>query len=329
MKTNHRYNLLKSQRSQAVYNTILDSVKNFETNISINSFRMNDIVQIYYDVYRDYPELFYLPSQIGYGQTFGKTFIQVNYIYSRSEIAKRNNIINGCIAEIKALVANKYDDFEKVNLVIEYIARKTSYAIDHKYNQNASAVFCDNIAQCSGYSKALQLALESINIPVIYVEGKSNKQNHAWNIVKINDKYYHVDVTYLDGINNNSDDFRIKQYLFYSDDMMEKDHQWDRKNYPICDDISLCNKLRKINNQNNNNMKIFINLNDLRLFIIDSLKKGLTQVEFILQLSNDLTQTEKKRYFENTMKRAFNEANIPVRVSYSIGEYCQIKFEYL
>lgn len=328
MKTNHRFNLLKSQNSKNIYNKILDAVKSFEPNISISLLKPKEAVQIYYDVYRDYPELFYLPSEIGYRATFFETTLQFNYIYSNSEIVKRSNIINKCLAEINSLVSNIFDDFKKVNVVIEYIAKKTSYAIDCKYNQNASAVFCDNVAQCSGYSKALQLALESINIPVIYVEGKSQNQNHAWNIVKINNKYYHVDVTYLDGINNNSNDLRIKQYLFYTDDMMKADHSWDNKSFPVCDDNSLNNKLRSINNQNDNSVKIFNNLNDLRLYIIDSLNKRLPMIEFIMQLNN-FSQAEINRYFQNTLKRAINEAKVSVKISYSIGEYCQIKFEYL
>ncbi len=328
MKTNHRYNLLKSPVKKRAYSQILDAIKSFDTQVTLSLVNPKEAMKLYFDVYFDYPELFYASPQLGYGGALFNSMLQLKYIYSNSEIIRRQNIINRCLSEITRLVSGVFDDFKKANIIIEYIARKTSYAINNEYNQNASAVFCDNVAQCTGYAKALQLALEHVNIPAILVQGEGNGEKHAWNIIGINGKYYHVDVTFLDGINNNSNDLRIKQYLFYTDDMMRKNHKWKKEEYPVCDDASLVNKLNINNNQIDNSMKVFNNLNDLRLSIIDTLNKRIPILEFDMQLSN-FTDKEKDRYVQNTIQKAVNSCNVAVGVSCAKGSYYQIKFEYL
>ena len=42
--------------------------------------------------------------------------------------------------------------------------------------------------------------MEKAGIPTQYIRGVSNKGNHSWNIIKLNGKWYHVDVTWDDEI---------------------------------------------------------------------------------------------------------------------------------
>lgn len=73
---------------------------------------------------------------------------------------------------------------------------------DAVYAHNIVSVFDTNpstMPVCEGYAKAFQLLMNACGIENIYVTGTSRNQGHAWNIVKLDGKYYNVDVTWNDG----------------------------------------------------------------------------------------------------------------------------------
>ncbi|MBP7124751.1 hypothetical protein KBD49_00100 [Myxococcota bacterium] len=51
-------------------------------------------------------------------------------------------------------------------------------------------------AVCSGYAHAVELLLQALEIPVLYV----TNANHAWNMVQVRNVWYHLDVTWDDPI---------------------------------------------------------------------------------------------------------------------------------
>lgn len=56
-------------------------------------------------------------------------------------------------------------------------------------------VFVNKKAVCSGYAKAMQYLLNMCGIECTYV----TSDTHAWNLVKLEGDYYHLDVTWGDG----------------------------------------------------------------------------------------------------------------------------------
>ncbi|MCR5305517.1 MAG: leucine-rich repeat protein [Oscillospiraceae bacterium] len=55
---------------------------------------------------------------------------------------------------------------------------------------------------CEGYAKCYELLMKKAGVETYYVTGenvKIGKSGHAWNLVKIRNKYYHVDVCWDDG----------------------------------------------------------------------------------------------------------------------------------
>lgn len=74
----------------------------------------------------------------------------------------------------------------------------------YKYNDiNEVPEICHSIygcfvskqAVCDGLSKALMIALDKAGIENILVTGYLQNQAHAWNLVKLDDAWYHVDIT--------------------------------------------------------------------------------------------------------------------------------------
>ncbi len=234
-----RYNSLDESRRK-IYRRIYSMLTIRERRIYLmGGLNIEELFKIYFDILYDHPEFFYIRSSVSASYSSTSTYIDVEYIYDKAEIDRRQRIMNEEIEKIKKYIGKYNNEEYVVYKVSEYIAKKTSYAIDHKYNQNASAVLVNGIAQCSGYSQALKYVLDILGIECHIVLGDADGGDgsgygaHAWNMVKVNGKYYHMDITFWDGYNGNSLLLNHKVYLFYPDDMIKGNHRWDSL-YPKC-----------------------------------------------------------------------------------------------
>lgn len=82
---------------------------------------------------------------------------------------------------------------------------------------------------CSGYARAMNLLLacEGIQTKIVYGTGES--EEHSWNLIQLDDKWYHLDATWDDnGLSKKSSFY----YFNITDDMIYGSHMWDQNMYP-------------------------------------------------------------------------------------------------
>ena len=77
------------------------------------------------------------------------------------------------------------------------------YDEESEHDQDIVGAFVDHKTVCAGYSKAFQYLMTQLDIDCIVVTGthtgdENNIQRHSWNILKLDGKYYNVDVTSAD-----------------------------------------------------------------------------------------------------------------------------------
>ena len=91
---------------------------------------------------------------------------------------------------------------EKARMLHNYILERTSYDYDDKepYNGYAYGVAIKGKAVCQGYAMAYKYLCENNGLKCNMIVQKigKDKELHAWNVVKINDKWYNVDCTWDD-----------------------------------------------------------------------------------------------------------------------------------
>lgn len=112
--------------------------------------------------------------------------LQFNYLTTKKQ--------EKYISKIVKKIAKKYrgkDRFTKIKGAHDYLVSSMKY--DSKY-YNPYYAFRKGKGICMSYALAYQRILQEMKIPCIYVKGK----NHAWNMVKLEGKWYSVDVTWDD-----------------------------------------------------------------------------------------------------------------------------------
>jgi internalin A len=136
---------------------------------------------------------------------------------------------------IKKIIKSGMSDLEKEIAIHDYII------LNSRYELNKTSVYdllINGYGNCVSYAKATKLLLESVGIECKYITGDISEKGidigHAWNIVKINGNYYHVDVLWDEASRNN----RIKyDYFNLSDDQLKEKNNgrdWDKDKFPKC-----------------------------------------------------------------------------------------------
>jgi hypothetical protein len=148
---------------------------------------------------------------------------------------------------VSKLITADLSDYEKAKKLHDFIIETTRYDdYAYRFDLGDSRVhdfvgpFIDHNAVCSGYASAYRMLLNEAGLENYMVVGSgetvdSPSEDHAWNLVKINNQYYHIDTTWDD---QDASALRYR-YFAISDAQIMKDHTWDVGLYPTCTDNSL------------------------------------------------------------------------------------------
>ena len=207
---------------------ILDFSTNFNDllNQSDGKYNLNLSFQSALDAFfYDHPEIFYIDLTkislvINYTTFLGKTTYRVslepkegenNYLsegFNSKEdvelaIEKIENAKNSTIN----LLNNSSSDYTKALTVHDTLVKLLQYdsEISNVNTRNVYGALVENKVVCEGYSKSFKYILDSLGIDCILVSGKATNssgetEDHMWNYIKLNDKWYGVDITWDDPI---------------------------------------------------------------------------------------------------------------------------------
>ncbi|MBR2812219.1 MAG: hypothetical protein IKD69_12655 [Solobacterium sp.] len=126
-------------------------------------------------------------------------------------------------------------DYEKVKAIHDYIAANTVYDYVHlgdesyKLQYTAYGALINGTSVCQGYANLFyRMCLETgIDNRIISGQGEGNNgwEAHAWNIVKLGDLYYHLDVTWDDPTVEGNPDYLRYDYFLKGKNTFAKDHR--------------------------------------------------------------------------------------------------------
>ncbi|MCH5198279.1 MAG: hypothetical protein J1E34_05165 [Oscillospiraceae bacterium] len=160
-------------------------------------------------IWHEWAELFHIKS-ISYYRSSDDLVTKIGVTEYYYEADEYHRMLNVCEREaeklLKGIKGNKsLTDLEKVLLIHDRIAASIEYDYDDYLAKtldrsvyNMYGVLGNKTAVCEGYSLANIYLLEKVGIKAVYCS--SGTLSHAWNIVYINGRPYHVDVTHDDPV---------------------------------------------------------------------------------------------------------------------------------
>ena len=144
---------------------------------------------------------------------------------------------------IRSVIQKDMTRYEKIKAVHNWMIRNVKYDYYRlmqgyipRVSHTAKGALIKKIAVCDGYAHAFQMIMKKLKIPCRFVVGRSGGVGHAWNMVKLGGKWYHVDVTFDDPIVNGRNTNTTPYYTYFlkSSSVMKKSHNWAKSKYPKC-----------------------------------------------------------------------------------------------
>ena len=133
---------------------------------------------------------------------------------------------------LKSITNHSMSDLEKVKAVNDYIVSRTVYTKDTKSSpHSAYTVLAERGGVCQGYALLAHSMMQKLGIETKYIIGYVGDVGHAWNLVKLEGQWYHLDTTWNDPVPDRKGAVRY-QYFLVDDRTMAKDHSWIASDYP-------------------------------------------------------------------------------------------------
>lgn len=202
---------------QKAYDVLLSAIEKHEEKAIVEGCAFDDVVKVANAIKYDHPELFWY-------KTFSVSGTDVFLFYGAS--AEEAAVLQKRMDEVIPRYLEGIDDSMSAYDVALRLHVKVISAVDYDtialnkqqqeggpakdkidYLRTICGVFLDGKAVCEGYARAMQYLLQKCGIECAEVVGYIRKETgerddaHAWNIVKIDGDYYHLDTTWDDSSN--------------------------------------------------------------------------------------------------------------------------------
>lgn len=317
IKNKYYYNRLTTKERNAC-DKLRMTIEALQAEIQFDEvLSLEEIENILYAISYDWPEYYYFcwaEKIIFYSD---KTSVILQYHYPIKDIPRRNKMIQSKIQESlqKAKEANLTSSFAKSIWIHNHISKLTTYDYDSLEEDvserrkseahTIAGVFCRNTAVCEGIAKAYKLLCDCLGVECILVIGMAGnepssvleKNNHAWNIIKINGKYGHVDVTWDMCASRNSHQY-CYDYFGVSDKVFSANHSC--KGYPACVEHGRLTYFEQTG-------KLFKNPTELKQYIGNELSGHPSKLYFQLDNTESLTDKIMEKIKQYIEKQIFQQ----------------------
>ena len=180
-----------------------------------------------------------------------------NYFYD-DEIAVLNAITTGDTSLLGSAELSLYNkvietaeeqkgdtEYDTVKNIHDYIVLNTAYTFGKSYRDVHTLDFAINkgTCVCEGYAKLFYFLCRANGIDCIFMVGPAvnssgKREDHAWNKVRIDDKWYSIDVTWDDPLPDEPG--RVEYYYFLiKDSDIARNHTWDNSGLPEAESTDL------------------------------------------------------------------------------------------
>lgn len=197
-------------RQRALFCELYDGYAEHMTTITLRGkYSYEDYQKVYHVFTMDCPELFHVENP---GACYVNSslpdksiaYIVPEYNMTKSEYSSRFSSVLSIIRSIGHRPDFGSTDIQHELAIQSYLVLNVTYRLDSEARR-ADIAYLDGYAKCDGYSNATMLALRYYDIPCLNVTGWTQENDgsrsdmaHQWNMVRLNNCWYHLDTTWND-----------------------------------------------------------------------------------------------------------------------------------
>ena len=314
---NYYFDRLNEQEKDA-YTIVLKGIRKLKTEIFVPYVLSPDSMEKTFNALRlEHTGLFY----VDYGKNMyiyraDGTNFRIGYDGDMDQVKKERLWLRNTLKQFRTELEseNLPDKRAMLRWIHHKLVRNTQYdhdAVsapdDHPRAFNILGVFQDHKAVCQGIAFAFKLLCDYFEIPCMIATGRASLENigdnmlHAWNIICLDGRYAHVDITWDIGVSELSKFYRY-DYFCIPDEWIREDHIFE--DFPKCDD-----NISYFESKN----RVFTDYGSLGKFLDEELRKKSSYLYFKMAVPGSLqeiTQNTDKAVSEAIARHSF----LPVEI---------------
>ncbi len=225
--------IISSLSGQAVFaedydlNTyIYNHLENWDTEFYIDYYDKYGIKDKIESIAKKDDYLYLSLDKLSYEIQGNTATLKVSYKTTKDQEEYINQELTKIISNI---IKDNMSDFEKVREINQYLVDRFEYD-DSLVSNNAYSALTTGKTACEGYALTACKMFNLIGIKNRVVIGSLDGVPHGWNLVKLNNKWYQLDITNNDALGNN------KFFLRKDSVLKNNGFSWDSSKYPECDE---------------------------------------------------------------------------------------------
>lgn len=225
---NYYYNQLNKDQKK-VYYAMKEGLLKMQDSFPVLKLSNRELADIYFMVRMDCPEIFY-SVKFTYRYYPDSTAVELvpEYLFTKDKIKEHRQAMQSRVKKL-ARQAEKLDEKGKEMFIHDFIVNNVKYdKLKKEYSHEIIGALGNGVAVCEGMAKAVKILCDELGIWCIIALSEANpdkgiKYRHAWNIVRIDGKYYHLDATFDNTLSR--DDIVRYDYFNLPDKRIFRDHE--------------------------------------------------------------------------------------------------------
>ena len=229
-----------SKVEQAVYHAMKTGFSEMASSFLVPRVEAKELAEVFFRMRLDCPEIFYAVSfKYRSYRDSGNLEIIPEYLFEKAKVKDHQKAMK---ARVEKLVrpAMKLSEKEKEQYIHDFICQNVRYdKLKKPYSHEIIGPLGQGVGVCEGIAKTVKILCDQLGIWCIIAISEANpekkiKYRHAWNVVRIDGKYYHLDATFDNSLGKSE----MIRYDYYNldDSRLFRDHEPVIWKVPKCED---------------------------------------------------------------------------------------------
>lgn len=225
---------------QEAYRALVPGLTEVQSAVHIPRLTGEELSTLFFQLRLDHPELFYI---VGYScraayNAESWEFVP-EYMFPKAKVKEHQKALK---ARVERLVRpmQPMTPPERERYIHDFILENVRYdKLEKPYSHEVIGPLTNGVGVCEGIAKTVKLLCDAVELPCIIAISDRDRANgekylHAWNIITLNGKRYHLDATFDNTLSKNGE----KRYDYYNldDKRIFRDHRALLYPAPACTD---------------------------------------------------------------------------------------------
>ena len=214
---------------QAAYHAMKTGFAALSPGFSVPRLENRELSDIFFRLRLDCPEIFYVTG-FTYRFTPGAENVELlpEYLFDKAKIRDHQKALASRVDKL-ARPAMNMTASEKERYIHDFICQNVRYdKLKKPYSHEIIGPLGQGVGVCEGIAKSVKMLCEALGLWCVIAVSEANpeagvKYRHAWNILKLDGQYVHLDATFDNSLGH--DGVIRYDYFNLDDKRLFRDHQ--------------------------------------------------------------------------------------------------------